>query len=486
MTESYVGVEYQLIEQGTYRMRKTTMLCIVQLLFMTGCTQSVDLQATSSSEWENTHDERDQIKGPTPLQARQLPNIGVKKIIVAAVEWPGEQKLNPALLQKQVFSLDPTSLRSYILAASKGKLDLAGEVITHVSDRPRPEVCNRTTYPFSLAVEEGTKAVIANGRDPKNYDFQFNIVDCGGMASAQVGGKQLSVYGQAIGTYIYWHEFGHSLGYTHGNSLIKCPSSGNVISAPTGCTTIAYGDTGNPVGGGSFLPDAKSRYFSGWLDDKQSVLITKTGLYRLGVLGKTEPQGYRIDRPGQTPPEMVMEYRKPGPYDIFQPGDNRANGVWIRYSTKTGALLTTQLDGTPETASTADPTFLPGKVLKDEAAGITVKVCSVSNTGATIAVSVNNQEMPGCVLQPPYAANPGSVRNPVRFSGLASPGAEIRFSCKYSGRETTFNTMASMAERGDWSVEAPYLAVGYNTCEIRQHAADITSEATVLGIRVTD
>lgn len=449
-------------------MRKTLILCIMPLLLVAGCKQTSGPSATIPADWEYAYDERDQIIGDTPPpQINQNPVIGVKKIIVVAVEWPGEQKLNPTLLQRQIFSSDHDSLRSYILAASGGKLALTGQVITYVSKESRPEYCDRTTYPFNLAVQEGNKGVIANGIDPASYDYQINILDCGGYGSASVAGRNMSVYGQATGTYIYWHEFAHNLGSHHGNTYTKCPQSGNTITAPTGCTTIPYGDSGNTVGGGSFLPDAKARYHATWLDDTQSGLIQKTGLYGLGVLGKTRPQGYRIDRPGKNPPQIVMEYRKPGPYDIYPPDDNKAKGVWIRYSSNnTGSLLTTQVDGTPETATTLDPTFLPGKTLKDEEAGITVAVCTASDDGATIAVAVNGEAAPNCVsvLSLPKITSPAwaapAAPNPIVFSGKSYAGAKIGITYKNfyeeDGKTLSFYADAS----GNWTQTLPPLPPG--------------------------
>jgi len=109
-----------------------------------------------------------------------------------------------------------------------------------------------------------------------------------------------------------------------------------------------------------------------------------------------------------TPSQIALEYRKPTHYDNFPPTDNRANGVWVRYTTMGNIVSNIQLDSTPETITTHDPTLQPGKYLKDGTAGISVKVCTTSNQGATVAVAVNNEAIPSCIaaLPPPATQAP--------------------------------------------------------------------------------
>lgn len=468
-------------------MRKLLMCCVIPILLMAGCTKLPGPSSDIPANWEPAHDDRDiPIGSKPPVKSDQSPAVGVKNVVVVAIDWEGRHETDPVLLQRQIFSTDHDSLRSYILAASGGKLILTGKVITYVSKEPRPEFCNETTYPFALAVQEGNKGVLANGIDPQSIDYQINILPCGGMASAW--GRDMAVYGQPVGTYIFWHEFAHNLYNNHGNTYSNCPKSGDTVTAPAGCTTVGYGDSGNPVGGGSFLAGAKARYFSGWLDGTQFGHIQKSGLYRLGVLGKVGPQGYRIDRTGLTPAELVMEYRQPGPYDLFPANDNRAKGVWIRYSTKTGALLTTQIDGTPETPVSPwepvqDPTFLPGQMLKDSGTGITVATCTASNTGATIAVAVNGEALPNCAaplllpgIQLPAAGAP-PAQNPIIFSGTSRPGALINVSYRLAGGNNWKDVKVVADATGQWQATLPDLPAADYNGQVRQTMGNTASLA---------
>jgi hypothetical protein len=413
----------------------TFLLMLCAAVILGGCAQP-DRSSSHPPFNEFAYDERDVVPNDTPLTltpTNQHPVVGVKKVLVTVVNWQGETTLNKPLIEKHTLSTDPDSLRSYILAASNGKLILDGQVISHVSG-PRPELCKSGThYPSALATQEGEKAARANGLDPANFDFLINVIDCGGAASAQLAGRSMNVYGQAGGPHVYKHEFGHNLGYHHGDTYTQCPKTGITVIAPSECSKVSLGDTGDTVSGGNTLYPAKNRWFSGWLDNTQSAFIERTGLYRLGVLGGAGPQLYLINRPGlesDQPAQMALEYRKPTRFDNFPPTDNRVTGVWVRYTNIRGALYNTQLDGTPETATTADPTLQPGRELSDSVAGI--YVCSADASGATIAVTFNDEARPSCtpaltrpLVVRPYLGQQTGYRPIVSGTGMPGMTATI-------------------------------------------------------------
>ncbi|MHC8310815.1 metallopeptidase domain-containing protein [Pseudomonas sp. GT1P32] len=373
-------------------MRKTMIFCLASIL--AGCASN------HIPDNEFVYDERDAIPSDIPLPkpgVNQRPIVGVKKVLVSVVNWEGETILDTPLTLKDTLSTDPNSLRTYILAASHGKLTLEGQVISHTSG-PRPEECKSggPSYPMALSIAEGEKAARAHGLDPKDFDFLINVISCRGMASAYVPGRYMGVYGQGS-PHLFKHEFGHNLGYSHGNTYTRCPTDGDTVAAPANCTTIGYGDTGDSVSGGGTLYPASNRWYSGWLDISQAIFIGHTGFYSLNVLGGEGPQLYLISRAAQPFDQLTLEYRKPTRFDDFPPSDNRVNGVWVRY-TKIGlSLHNTQLDASPETPATDDPTLLSGKILKDESGGITVKTCTTSLEGATLAIAINGEALPDCL-----------------------------------------------------------------------------------------
>ena len=468
-------------------MRKTALICIPFIL--SGCSLTDESTVPPPSLNDNfAYDERDAIPNDTPLPKpgiNQRPVVGTKKMLVSVIKWQDGDILNKPLIERHTLSSDPDSLKSYILAASHGKLTLAGQVISYTSG-PRPEQCKSgQPMPLSLATSEGRKAAEANGLNPGNFDYLINVIDCGGAASAYMPGRIIGVYGQSASPHVYKHEFGHSLGYSHGKTYTKCPQDGETVRAPNECTTIGYGDTGDSVSGGGTLYPANNRWYSGWLDQSQSAVIERSGLYRLGVLGQGGPQLYRINRTGLTPSQIALEYRKPTIYDDFPPTDNRVNGVWVRFTTMGNNVSNIQLDATPESATTVDPAMQPGRVLKDDTAGITVRVCTTSVDGATVAIAINGETSPPCPviglpLLPPGIQTPASgapaTPNPVTFQGTSIPGAGITLSYTMSSKNSKSSIETTTADAtGVWRITLPSLPPGIFNAGVIQEAGNSTS-----------
>ncbi|KPU58309.1 putative lipoprotein [Pseudomonas fluorescens] len=429
------------------------MLCAAVILV--GCAQPDGSSSGHMAEDNFAYDERDAIPNDIPLPkpgVNQRPIVGVKKVLVSVVNWQGENTLNKPLVEKHTLSTDPDSLRSYVLAASNGKLTLDGQVISYTSG-PRPDLCKSgAPFPYALAQSEGEKAAKAQGLDPAKFDYLINVIDCGRGAIADMPGRIMGVFYSTLNPFVYKHEFGHNLGYNHGKSYTKCPKSGDTVLAPAECTTIENGDTGDTVSGGRTLYPANNRWYSGWLDSSQAAIIESTGLYRLGVLGREGPQLYLINRHSSSPSQLALEYRKPTPFDNFPPTDNRVTGVWIRYTTMERWIDNVQLDGTPETVSTADPTLQPGRTLVDDSARI--KVCSADATGASVAVSINAEALPDC--DTPYISSPAqsSVVGilPV-FSGSSSL-SDTAVTVITAGNPGDVLATTKTDARGQWSVRS--------------------------------
>jgi hypothetical protein len=374
---------------------------------------------------------------PNPA-INQRPITGVKTALLVAAHWPGDRELDMPKLYDSSFSGQPLSLSHYLLKASGGKLVLKGTTISARFTEPVPP------EGFWGEINAAKAAARAQGYEPDNYDYFFVVHKNGvGGAQASMPGNHIVLRDQPFrGHYLWAHEFGHNLGFSHENKFgglfdtyINCPGVGVDMDAPSGCATKRYGDTGDPVQGSNgvqALYPAHNRWYAGWLDDTQMAVINQTGLYRLGVLGGVGPQLYLLNRLGSStiqPLQIALEYRQPGPpYDNFAVDDNRVNGVWMRYTTLTTRVDNVQLDATPETLATDDPALQIGRVVNDPAAKLKVRLCSNNTQGATIAVAVDNQplptctpELPGVVVAQP-AANQKTGYRPF-VSGTGLPGA---------------------------------------------------------------
>ncbi|EJM42362.1 hypothetical protein PMI26_03088 [Pseudomonas sp. GM33] len=321
----------------------------------------------------------------------QRPVVGEKTVLLIATHWQDSKGIDMQKLYADTASEQPGSLSDYIRQASMGKLTFKWTTTT---------VRIPTPYPgWATAIREAAEEALKQGHDFKQYDFFMVIENGPGGGQAWMPGSSLIVRGQYGGHYLWAHEFGHNLGFNHGETYTKCPKDNDTVFAPDQCEikpAIPATDTGDPVSQGRGLYPANYRWYAGWLDNSQVAVIERSGIYRLGVLGQSGPQLYLINRTGLTPRQIALEYRQPSYYDNFPPTDNRVNGVWVRYTNIGGTVSNIQLDATSETATTSDPTLQPGRTLVDDSAKIKVKVCSTDTSGASIAVSVGGETLPDC------------------------------------------------------------------------------------------
>lgn len=413
-----------------------------------------------------------EIDSPAAGSVLTAPVTGVKSMLVTVTHWQGEHILDKAEVEKHTLSTDPDSFRSYILAASGGKLTLNGVVVESTSG-PNPGGCGP-----SAVLAEGLKTAAANGLKIEDFDYQIHIALCGSGAIAHVPGNFMVVLGKPGSAHVYIHEFGHNLGYHHGSTYIRCPFDGVTIKAPNGCTLVGYGDTGDSVSGGGALYPAVNRWHSGWLDDKQAVTISRTGLYSLGVLGREGPQLYMVKIPegnsiGSSHAMLSLEYRKPTRFDNFSDTDNRVNGVWMRYSRDAGNVLNVQIDATPETATTSDPTLQVGRVFEDDSGKVKVRVCSVGAQEAIIGVALNGADFPYCTTTVPApvidvpADGQQTGFKPI-FAGSSWPGARIVVTTTDDPPEAVGATVAD--GHGKWSVQlSDARSIGFYSYTARQY-----------------
>lgn len=457
----------QSFEEGTMKLSAALLLsCLIATTMACVSTQDVV--------------DDDAIPTNTPLPkagVNQRPVVGEKTVLLVATHWLDSKEVDMQKLYADTASEEPGSYSDYLKQSSMGKLTLKWTTISVRIDKPYPQN-------FSGALRDAEEAALKQGYDQKSYDYFFVLENSVGGGEAYMPGRSLIVRGQYKGHhrgghYIWAHEFGHNLGFNHGETYTKCPKDNDTIFAPDQCEinpAIPATDTGDPVSQGRGLYPANYRWYAGWLDNSQVAVIERSGLYRLGVLGQSGPQLYLINRTGLTPRQVALEYRKPTHYDNFPPTDNRANGVWVRYTTMGGTVKNFQLDGTPETTTTTDPALLPGKTLKDQHAGITISVCTASPDGATVAVAVNGEAVPTCstvVLSPPVVQIPTvgapAAPNPVVFSGTSRPGAIIQFLYRADGGTTWTSIPETIADaKGDWRILLPTLEAGQYESITRQ------------------
>ncbi|MET7861057.1 hypothetical protein ABZS81_28405 [Streptomyces sp. NPDC005318] len=323
------------------------------------------------------------------------PVTGQKRALVMATHWSDATPADPAAVQQATLGSSSPSLRTYLQEVSGGLLDLTGDTLTGIDLGPRPTTCDSTAIRSAAA-----SAALARGYDPATYDYL--MIDISATSAcpwaglgAQPGNWTIS-NGTGWKTWVWTHEFGHNLGFTHSDTLKACPVTGNVTQVNSSCTVSGGDDPTDTMGGGGMhLYPVDYRQFAGWIPDSQVLNVTSGGSYQLGVLGVSGTQEYRIARGDGS--YLSLEYRRANPpYDDYVSTDPLVNGVIVRIVTSGSTVHNRLVDATPATSTTADAPLAAGRTLADEVADAAVSVCAVDSQGADLRVAVGSTTPPAC------------------------------------------------------------------------------------------
>ncbi|MFE4307754.1 hypothetical protein ACFRR6_17110 [Streptomyces sp. NPDC056891] len=323
------------------------------------------------------------------------PVTGQKRALVMATHWNDAAPVDPAPVEQATLGAGAPSLRTYLQEVSGGSLSLTGDMLTGVDLGARPAGCE------SAAILSAARtAARARGVEPDAYDYLFVDISrhsaCAWEGLAAMPGNWILSNGVGHKTWMWTHEFGHSSGFQHSDTLKACPAAGSVTTVSGACTVSGGDDPTDTMGGGGMhLYPVDYRQFAGWVPDSQAPRVTATGSYRLGVLGESGTQEFRVARPDGG--FLSLEYRRATPpYDDYVATDPLVNGVIVRIVTTGGTVRNRLVDATPGTSTTDDAPLAAGRTLVDEDAVAAVTVCSVGAQGADLRIAVGGTTPPAC------------------------------------------------------------------------------------------
>jgi hypothetical protein len=217
----------------------------------------------------------------------------------------------------------------------------------------------------------------------------------------------------------------------------------------------------------------------GWLNYGASPIIqtvTTGGTYTINTyeLGGSGPNALKILK--STDPTTgaktwyYLEARQSVGFDAFLTNgtcftcgtENETNGVLFHIGTDGNGNSDEMLDMTPATRTTSgyyDQSLTLGQSFQDSTAGVTFMPTSVTNSGATVQITMNGSS---CA-----AANP-TVRLSPSQSQYVSPGTSVSFTATVTNNDesscasTTFNLASALlsAWTGVWSSTALTLSPG--------------------------
>lgn len=408
-------------------------------------------------------------------------------------DQPSNKPWTAAYIQDLLFN----QVNQYYQQASFGQTWVTGDIVGWYTIPVNGSDCaaNRTQ-----AAENGARAL---GYNPDNYTHKIYIYPSTSCASSggttwvstdSSGNVKTWMYISGSATsYILTHEFGHSLGFRHSNSL----SCGGVTFG-TGCTHVEYGDNYDVMGYyNNGVLNSYHRDLAGWLGPRIQT-VTSDGTYSLtptagsdsGLKAIKIPQAY--DATTNSTTYYYVEYRQPVGYDSFLSSYPAVtSGVLLRLGTIGGdlnklVLGSELLDATPTVAG-ANQALAVGKSYTNPSIPVTVTVLSANSTGAAVSVQFS---APTCTPSNPTVAITPSNSAP------SAPGTSVPYTVTVTNNDgsscaaSSFNLQASVASGWTASFTSPTLSVSPGTSAsttlMVKSPSSATSGSYTIGVAATN
>ena len=418
--------------------------------------------------------------------AGSTPVTGPKRVAVILFNFSDDtsQPFTPASVAQTYFgsATADRSVAKYFGEVSWGNLDLSGQALGWYTIQASSATCDPYTWASQADRAAQTAGVDLAGFDYRTYVYP-GVPACGWGGLGEMPGTRNWINGSPTAG-IMAHELGHNLGLNHAVSETCTTDSGAQIAFGSKCTVSEYGDPFDVMGSASSL-----RHLNGWhramigLTEDVHV-VQDDGVYSLSTLEPQQGQPHVLRIPRGDGTSFDLEFRQPyGLFDNFDPSAAVVGGVLIHHvSGYSVANKPALLDATPETAAFADAALPVGRTFADPVTAITVKLLSVSPTGAQIEIHVR----PGGDYIPPTVAlaspvNGGSVTLPAVVQVAASDNlgiskVELYRNGRLYGTATSapFSFAWADGQTGSYTLSA----VAYDTTGISSVSPTITVSAT--------
>lgn len=305
------------------------------------------------------------------------------------------------------------SVKAYFSDASYGQVTVSGDVFGWYQIAATDNACEATST-WSTQARAAATAAGVNLSAYQHIAFVFpHSAACGWAGLAYMPGTH-SWNNGTLSARVAGHELAHNFGVHHASTL-ACTSAGVRVTLSTTCTESEYGDPFDIMGNAARLTNNWHRWRLGYFSNSEVVTVTSAnaGQLTLGVVSQagSVPKIVRVDRGDGN--FYYLEFRQPfGSFDNFGVGDSAVNGVLMRVAPDRSNVRPFLLDGNPATTTFADAAFGAGKTFTDSARGISIKVVSVSTSGAVVNVSFGGGPSPTPTPTPHPSPTPTPTPNP--------------------------------------------------------------------------
>jgi hypothetical protein len=383
------------------------------------------------------------VKSSSVVEAAQMsPALGEQRQLVMLFNFQ-DQPTNRPWTASYIQDLLFNQINQYYSQVSYGQTWITGDFTGWYTASINSTDCQAN---LTLAAENGARAL---GYNPDNYSHKIYIFPsqpCGSTGGTtwtstdSAGNFKTWIYINGAATsYIMTHEFGHSLGFQHSNSL-NC----NGVTYGTNCSHVEYGDNYDVMGYyNTGVPNAYHSDLANWLGSRIQT-VSSDGTFTLTPMSIADAnlKALRVlksyDATTDSTTYYYIEYRQPVGYDSFLSSYPAiTNGVLIRIGTIGNDLNKTVLgsellDLTP-TVSGRNEALAVGRSYSDPAIPFTVTVLGANSSGATVQVQFAT--LPCSHSNPTVAITPQS-------SVPVAPGTPVTYTVTVVNNDST-NCVAS-------------------------------------------
>ncbi len=318
------------------------------------------------------------------------------------------QPITPEIIentQEMVFLNQQNSVKQFILESSYNQLTITGNIFT--ISMPN----SLSTY-ADLSLSDFGQAVITAADPTINWpDYDHIVALYEGNECAGKGNVGTRTYQSAEGDFEasfaivttldyacvfahprkVTHELLHGFGHRHAAEW-NCPTvvGENLQNPAQGCSIINQGDGAEIMGETKKLTAMSRKEYSGWLSQSNTLTITQSGSYTLGVLELpgTEVKHLKIPLSGEN--YYSLEYRRPLGFNaLYIPPQD---GIFLRFIPES-LVEVCSLAGSCSKQSSLQPTDLilnPGTAFVDQFRNIQVAVLSKSEQSAQLSITLSN------------------------------------------------------------------------------------------------
>ena len=333
---------------------------------------------------------------PTLPQSLSAPVIGKKyKIAVILANFPDkkEESLSQAEINDLVFE-GKFSLNNFFQENSYNKVGFEGnksDVYGWLTLSQPVTSCDDYKWGLEALQQVRDKGVNIDTYDYRVVLFSDYSASCPAWEHAYYGEKFVTVNVRSVSLEREMaHELGHLLGAQHAH-LKRCP---NGIDDDTSCQIATTQDPYDVMAYMNYLTDfsAANKLILGWLDEKDQIMVSKSGIYEIKPLEYSSGARVVIIKKPDTREVYVLSYRKRIGFDSDIQQWKQLEGISVQVIGEANGKYWGEpvlIDANPDINFLGDVNLQDDQQIEDIKNKLVIKQLSHDNTSVKVEIIFN-------------------------------------------------------------------------------------------------